>query len=297
MNLETNVLPALSGLDAECGSLIARLRLVAQAADGLRTLCAASGVSTPAAPYAGLLRFDTAPLPLTPVAAEVGVATPVPTVPTSTLEPTPPAHKASAAGEPAATSPVVALGAAPLVMMEEIKPLPITKAVDVEVNKPLSQTAPKDVIIAHRVNGAPAAAGVTSDPKEEGLTALELREQLSAWSPKIQTGVLSLKDIYQQFRSRCCRYSRDLPPTMDLSNANVVSALSNHLRHEWCPGYANFCHKLSKFTGLGHLYKMTRDKAEAAVHAAFPELAQAKASAPAPQRNFGETSPSSVTGR
>lgn len=118
--------------------------------------------------------------------------------------------------------------------------------------------------------------GEPRGPKGAWLTVEQFKELLSAWNPQINTGGLSLTDIYQALRTRGCRFGYGLPPTMDLSDSNTVRVLSNHLRHEWVPGYPQHCQSLQRFSAQGSLYKLIRDKAEAAVHFAFPEMAKAK---------------------
>lgn len=243
MNIERDIVPPLRALERERTQLSSRLAVVEAACRQLGAVCREYGH-----PY---------PLPDADVTVEMAPA------PDAQFLPRPEV-------------------ATPLLISTPLK-------VAAPAPEPVKPVLDADVATAGTLESyLPGTAGCTSaqlvgegdvGPKGDGLTVAEVRSLLSAWKPVISPGNLSLTDIYQAFLKKRCRFSRGLPQTMDLSNPEVLRNFSNHLRHDWCSGYTQFCGMLQSFTGQGALYKMTRDKAEAAIHAAFPEMAKAKSEA------------------
>lgn len=275
MTLASKLLPALEGLDAECGVLLSKLQVTMDASARLRQVCEYLGIDAPAPVYSHMS------LPALAKTAVAGAIDPVPApeplvhMPVAPADVQVQAEVLSAAAPTPTPKPVPSNGKPPLIQSAADKRIQ-TGVYSVQPHvAPVSPAPPSELtrVVAHRV----PAREVPPTPKEERLTPEDFITQLSAWDPTIDRGSLSLTDIYQALQMNGTRWSRNLPATMDLRDAVVVKTLSDHLRHVFVPQYPEFCSKLQQFTGMGRWYKVIRDKAEAAVHAAFPEMAMAKA--------------------
>lgn len=120
----------------------------------------------------------------------------------------------------------------------------------------------------------PAAPAVvkTTQPGDlgNGDTVEKLTHDVNAWRPVLPRE--KLEDIYRMLLLRRDRFTRELPPTMDLANPQVIRTLINHLRHEAVPGYYQLCSRLKQHTHLSYLYRCARDRATGAIFRAYPEL-------------------------
>lgn len=306
MVVKNDLVPVLNGLYTEYGQLIERISSIHAATTALHEVGKAYGLDLPQNPYASFVAptaqpvrtpgelppklAATTPAPaLAAHAAEVEPAysaapvaeKPVPAAPVQSTPitnngkpgyidtPKPPV-KATVSHPPATAAPV---RTQPVVGAKANLSLERTPVVHAGV-KTATQVPPANA----RKVVSPTAQPEGEPPRPKGgwLTVEQFKEILSAWNPQINVGNLSLTDIYHGLRTRGCRYGSSLAPTMDLSDSDTVRILSNHLRHEWVPGYPQHCQTLQGFYAQGTLYKTIRDKAEAAVHFAFPEMAKAK---------------------
>jgi len=116
---------------------------------------------------------------------------------------------------------------------------------------------------------AASAAPVKTEMSHEDLVA-QLSHDVNNWFPVLKRQ--KLEDIYLMLLLRKDRFTKDLPPTMDLGNAQVVRTLTNHLRHEAVPGYFQLCARLKQHEHLSYLYRRARDKATGSIMQAYPEL-------------------------
>jgi hypothetical protein len=116
---------------------------------------------------------------------------------------------------------------------------------------------------------AVTAAPVKAEMSHEDVVA-QLSHDVNNWFPVLKRQ--KLEDIYLMLLLRKDRFTKDLPPTMDLSNAQVVRTLTNHLRHEAVPGYFQLCARLKQHEHLSYLYRRARDKATGSIMQAYPEL-------------------------
>lgn len=109
--------------------------------------------------------------------------------------------------------------------------------------------------------------------RADSPSAKQLTQEVRDWSPSLPE--VPLEEVYAALTLRKDRFTQALPSSMDLSNSLVVRCLENHLRHERLAGYYAFCARLKQFERLGFVYKMLRDKANAAIYGAYPALAAA----------------------
>jgi len=135
----------------------------------------------------------------------------------------------------------------------------------VDVAKCLEEVKPAVKSAAYVMHATPAHA----ESSHEDAVA-KLTEDVNSWYPVLKRQ--KLEELYTVLLLRKDRFSKDLPPTMDLSNDQVVRTLTNHLRHEHVPGYFQLCARLKKHEHLSYLYRRARDKATSSIMAAYPEL-------------------------
>lgn len=309
MDVNNDIVPVLNGLYAEYGRLIEKISTVQAAASAMQEMGKAYGLQVPENPHPRILITGVLPVKaeatyeptkLTPHAAKVEplalpveapAAAPAPalskvTAPVSNTGkppfiqiPKPPARPAAEPVKPvtsSASAPSAPATVAPAPAPKEVSRPPVIHQGIKPATLATTATASAKRIEEQARMPSNEGAGAQPGPKGPWLTVDQFKERLSAWNPQINTGGLSLTDIYQALRTRGCRFGYGLPPEMDLSDSNTVRVLSNHLRHEWVPGYPQHCQSLQTFSSQGSLYKTIRDKAEAAVHFAFPEMAKAK---------------------
>lgn len=180
-----------------------------------------------------------------------------------------PVAQASIAAAVAATEPVVvakprvaAVPAAEAAAYVAEK-APVTSApVPVSVEKPAAQPSQPVVIAA-------SALPAKVEQNHEELVA-QLSHDVNNWYPVLKRQ--KLEDIYLMLLLRKDRFTKDLPPTMDLGNAQVIRTLTNHLRHDAVPGYFQLCARLKQHEHLSYLYRRARDKATGSIMQAYPEL-------------------------
>jgi hypothetical protein len=141
----------------------------------------------------------------------------------------------------------------------------------------------EEPLVAKAAVVAPAAHAKVEQSHEEMVA--QLSHDVNNWYPVLKRQ--KLEDIYLMLLLRKDRFTKDLPPTLDLGNAQVVRTLTNHLRHEAVPGYYQLCARLKQHEHLSYLYRRARDKATGSIMQAYPELfAAAQQTTPAEVQNI-----------
>lgn len=163
---------------------------------------------------------------------------------------------------------------------EQVETKPRATVVSAEVALPyVADAAPVEAAVAEATPAAPTVVEPvtpvlvkTTQPGDlgNGDTVEKLTHDVNAWRPVLPRE--KLEDIYRMLLLRRDRFTRELPPTMDLSNPQVIRTLINHLRHEAVPGYYQLCSRLKQHTHLSYLYRCARDRATGAIFRAYPEL-------------------------
>lgn len=181
----------------------------------------------------------------------------------------------------------VAVAAAPVVAKPRSAVVPAAESALTYV----ASVADEGAAVETAVEAAPAQPVVATVPvtlvraeASEDVVA-QLQNDINNWWPQLKRE--KLEDIYFMLLLRKDRFSKNLPPTMDLKNPQVVRTLTNHLRHEAVPGYYQLCARLKQHEHLGYLYRRARDKATGSIFRAYPELFTAAAEvAPAETEGF-----------
>jgi hypothetical protein len=178
-----------------------------------------------------------------------------------------------------ATTPVVAKPRAAVVPAAESA---IAYVADAAVESAAAETGAEPVQAQPVVATAPVAV-TRAEPSEDVVA--QLQNDINNWWPQLKRE--KLEDVYLMLLLRKDRFSKNLPPTMDLKNPQVVRTLTNHLRHEAVPGYFQLCARLKQHEHLGYLYRRARDKATGSIFRAYPELFTAASEvAPAETEGF-----------
>jgi hypothetical protein len=183
---------------------------------------------------------------------------------------------ADLAADATRTPGIPAPAAAPMPAATAVTAAPVATPVAAPVAAPVATpvaASPARPIVTHP-NLKPSHARGAQDTEEK------LRADVDAWNPAALPRV-ELETVYQAACMDRPGHLDPLPATLDMNNPECLRVIGNYLRHTQVEGYPQFCARLKRFTGLGHLYKRMRDKASAVVNRTYPELVGGTYSFPA----------------